>query len=425
MILVREWRGFYVIGSCRTRMNRSRVLVVALLCCLAPIAGVSAVVGTADEPASTPVVEGDGTAEYLAIPPDELDSDGFEHGELDVATAIASDGAELRSEFTATALRTELRTAETDEERRDILQRAAERTDDRIETLETRERAAVTGYSDGETDGTELLRTLSAVDAESETLLSIVREMHSAHAQLADSPLSEREMAAQRARLDPLSGPVRGEIRTAASGEQPIRIYVETRDDEIVLATVDRQDRFVREAHLRGSSDLDGEDQLGFGGAEERFEELYPWIAEENTGLNTWVVGGQPYLHHTGVYAVSAAHHHGFGSPDDLTTYISGATTDVFYETQQLDPEALPDRSLVSEDDGLELRLNWTRGGGPMGAEVVDAETEEPLDATIEINDERIGTTSGDRLWFVAPRGTVHVTVTHEDRTLETQITTR
>lgn len=406
-------------------MNGSRVLVFALLLCLAPLAALSLGADVAGQERVTSLDDDGGTAEYLSISPDEIDAEGFERGGLDVAGAVGADAGKLRSAYAAESLQRELADAENETERREALRRTADAVDERSSRLESRDRDAIRAYGSNERTGAELFRTLGSVDAESEALLEVVRELHAAHEESADSPLTERELATYRARLDPMTGPVRERITIASTGDRPVEIYLKTREDTVTLATVTDDDQYVREAHAPSNRDLDGQDRLGFAGAEERFEELYPWVANNNTGLNTWVVGGQPYLHHADVYAVTAAHPHGVGSPDDLTTYIDGTTTDVFHESQKQNPEALPTRSLVSEDEGLELHLNWTRAGGPMAVALVDGETGEELDATVEVNDRYAGSTGNDRLWTIAPRGTVVVVATHDEGEVETQVVVR
>lgn len=378
--------------------------------------------GTAADIQQTIDDEGNETAEYLTMPTDELDRAGIETGGIDVATAIGRDAGDHRAEFFREDLEGRLGNAETDEERRTVLVAAGDRLNDRIAVLQTRERNVLDPESaDPTTD--ELFRTFATVDAESRGLLEVVRVLHEENAATSDSPLSDRDLATYRARLEPLYGPVRERIATATAEDDSIEVYLEVRDTDVSMTTlVDGDERFVREAHVRDARQENQPDRLGFSGAEDRFEELYPWVVENNAGFNIFVVGGAPYLHHADVYVVSAAHDHGFGSPEDLTTYIDGATTDVFYETQQLDPTLVTTRGTTERSDELELRLNWSRAGWPVAVEVIDLETDASVDASISFDGENVGSTGGDRLWTIGERGTITVEATHEGRSVATEM---
>lgn len=382
-----------------------------------------------DEDRTTFVVADGDTAEHLALPPDEIDTAGFERGELDVAAAVGQDAGELRAEYFAADLDRRTDAAATVDERQAALRSVAESVDRRAAVLQTREQSAVVAYAaadPGGVEGEELFRTFAIVDAEAEALLDVVRTLHEANAETDDGPLTDRELATYRSELEPLSGPVRERVGAAATGSEPVDVYLEVSDANVVLTTLDGNgDRFVREAHLRDLRQIDAEDRLGFTGAEERFEELYPWVVENNAGFNIFVVGGQPYLHHADVYVVSAAHVHGFRSPDDLTTYIDGGTRDVFYETQHQDPEAATVRSATEVDEELELHVEWVRGGWPVSVEVVDLETGEPVDAEIAFDDDVVGTTDGQRLWTLAERGTITVEATYQDRSASVDVVLR
>lgn len=365
--------------------------------------------------------EGNETAEYLAMPSDELDRSGIESSRVDVAAAIGRDAGAHRAEFIRTDLERGLATSNTEEERRTKLLEVGDRLEHRIEMLQTRERDVLDTPADVTAE--ELFRTFATVDGESRALLDVVRRLHEENADTSDAPLSDRELATYRASLEPLFGPVRGHVGTATSGGEPVDVYVEIRDIDVSMtALVDADERFVREAHVRDAREEGLPDRLGFTGAEDRFEELYPWVVENNAGFNIFVVGGAPYLHHADVYVVSAAHEHGFGSPEDLTTYIDGGTTDVFYETQQLDPTLVTPRETTVRSDDLELQLNWTRAGWPVAVDVIDLETGDPVDAEIAFDGETVGSTGEDRLWRIGERGTLSVEATVDGRSVTAEI---
>lgn len=365
------------------------------------------------------------TTEILQIPADEIDSVGFDDGDLDVGAAVGRNAGEARTQYTASTIDRRLRAADSTDQRREALRGAADRIDERIATLETRERSAVAEYSAGNRSGDGLVRTLATVDAEARELQDLIRLIHREHMDTHDSPLTDRELASYRTRLEPLHGPVRERIGDAAGGDDPIRIYVETGESAVTLAMVDDRGlskQYVRESHVPEARDPDGDDQLGFQGARERFRELYPWAsANANVGAY-WVVGGQPYFHRANVYAVGVDQPHGFRTTDDLTTYIDGSTTDVFLEIQYKDPDQVPTRNVTTVSQGLRLEVNVTHAGGPMGVDVYDEETNERVDASVLVDGDSVGTTGGDGpLWTVGPRGQFTVNATHDGREVDVE----
>lgn len=375
--------------------------------------------GAADPPSEMQPVPEPNTTEYLAIPSGEIEREGFERGELDVAAAVSGDVGATKADYISADLQRSLRTAETQDDRRAAVERAAERSAARVEALEQRERQAVIEYGNGARDGTSLLRTLVAADTEARALDDTIVEIHEANDGLNQPPTTVEELASLRTRLIPLQGPVRSQLGMSVSGDADDRVFVETRGGDVTLASIDAG-WYVREAHYRDGRDLDGFDQLGFSGAEQRYGELYPWTFNNSGPTNYGTIAGQPFYHHAHVYDVAVGHAHGSGSTTDLITYLDGFTANVFVEQQRKDPTLVPTDTLETESDDEELRLlvNTTRAGGPLGVAVVDESTDELVDANVELNDVAVGSTGGETLWTVAPRGDVQITATHAGETL-------
>jgi len=183
-----------------------------------------------------------------------------------------------------------------------------------------------------------------------------------------------------------------------------------------VLAAIDRTgDTYLREAHDPEARDRQTADQYSGSPllALERIEELYPWVTENDLGVSASPIG--PTFDR--VYRFTIPHPHG-----ELETYLDSGSESVAVEFQRNDPAALPtDRTETTADDHR-LVVDATRGGGPVGISVVDAATGDPVDARIELNGVTVGSTGGDRLWTVAPRGSVSIDATHADGTVSTEL---
>lgn len=144
----------------------------------------------------------------------------------------------------------------------------------------------------------------------------------------------------------------------------------------------------------------------------DRFSELYPWAINSFDGIDA--IGPEQVR----LYRFSATHSHG-----ELETYLDSGSTEILYERQQIRPESAPTTTLERTDGDLTVSLNITRAGGPLGITVLDATSETPVDAEIEVNGDRVGSTNGDRLWTVAPRGSTTINATHAGETASIETT--
>jgi hypothetical protein len=405
-------------------MDGPRALVVALLLCVAPIGGVvvADTAGVAGEPQQTAedseqlmsVYTAENTSEYLAPPRNRIDrADGRTVG-LDVAAAVESDAGAVESAYLVRPLERRYANAETDAERRAVVENGSERLAAHIDGLAARERNAVRRYNDGAIGTRALLRTLTAVSRQAEVTADALEWMENAADELDMEAEAERATSGQ-VRLVPMRGPVRAGLVDAASGEQSLDVYVETASDGIVLAAIDGDDGvYLREAHdPTVKTDAVG-DQYGGNPspALDRFTELYPWATNSFDGIDA--IGPEQVR----LYRFSATHSHG-----ELQTYLDSGSTEILYEQQRIRPESVPTTTLERTDGDLTVRLNTTRPGGPLGVTVLDAASETPVDTEIEVNGDPIGSTGGGRLWTVAPRGSTIVNATHAGEAVSIETT--
>ena len=428
-------------------MDGTRTLLVALLLCLALLGGVAvaddpgdaaalqeqtddsgdavkqtddsgdAVQQTDDTDRGMSVLAAGNTSEYLAPPPDRIDRTDSRTAGLDVAAAVEADAGALESAYVGEATERRYAAATTDAERETALEEAVERLSERTAELRSTERTAIRQYNDGTIGPHELLRTLTTIHRAAEVTTERLRWAETTANDLGMDSTAERA-SAHRGQLVPTGGPIRAELDTVAAAGGSLGVRIETAGDGMVLAAVDRtDDTYLREAHDPEARDTQTADRYNGSPllALERVEQLYPWVAENDLGISASPIG--PVFDR--VYRFSIPHPHG-----ELETYLDSGSEDVVAEFQQNDVGALPIETTRTTADGHRLVVATTRGGGPLGISVVDAATESPVDAEIELNGERIGSTGGDRLWTVSPRGTVSINATHAEGTvsLETAV---
>jgi hypothetical protein len=405
-------------------MDGPRALVVALLLCVAPIGGVvvADTAGVAGEPQQTTedseqlmsVYTAENTSEYLAPPPNRIDrTDGRRVG-LDVAAAVDADAGAVESAYLTRTLERRYANAETDAERRAVVENGSERLAAHIDELAARERDAVRRYNDGAIETRALLRTLAAVSRQAEVTADALEWMENAADDLNMNAEAERAASGQ-VRLVPMRGPVRAGLVDAASGEQSLDVYVETAGDGVVLAAIDGDDGvYLREAHdPTAKTDAVGDQYDGNPSpALDRFSELYPWAINSFDGIDA--VGPEQVR----LYRFSATHSHG-----ELETYLDSGSTEILYERQRIQLESAPTSTLERTDGDLTVRFNTTRPGGPLGITVLDATDGAPVDAEIEVNGAPVGSTEGDRLWTIAPPGSTTVNATHAGETASIETT--
>lgn len=414
-------------------MNGLRVVAVALLCCLSLVAGVpvaadGAQASTATEHGESNVVSADNTTGYLAVSDGDPDRTVTTDSQLDVAAAVAGRTASIRVRSTEIALQKAVRNAENESERRVAVRRAADRISARIDRLERRERNAVGRYAAGGSTDTQFVRTLAVIDTEARKTDAAVAELHRQNSRLDTPVLTQQEIASFRARLLPLYGPVRQQLAEAVETGDGARVYIETEDADIALATIDDPEfddqQYVREAHVRDARGPAAPSDFGAEDVERRFGELYPWANEnQDGGIQIGRYGGRPHVFTTaGVWPLDVGHTHAATTPG-LVIFFDGSTADVFREFQFNDPSLVPTTTVENETAGGDLRLvvETTRAGGPLGVAVVDNETDERVDATVDVNGDPVGSTDGERLWTVGPHGDVTVNATHDGRTISVE----
>jgi len=225
----------------------------------------------------------------------------------------------------------------------------------------------------------------------------------------ADSSLSDR-LTAVDYELRMLDGPVRGYAAAVFSADRPAgRISIQATDESIELTAIDG-DTYLREVYRmdnrRGGGEITAETVEAFA------EEQYPVWWESRSG-GTWSIAGP------GPISVLSINGIELGS---LQLFVDGNTERPFVEHQQLAlDELVASQQTTKLQDGLEVRVDRTYIGGPLRATVVDADTGEPVDATVRLGQngqesQQIGETNdGSGVWALTPRGEFTITVLSAD----------
>ncbi|MFB6308422.1 MAG: hypothetical protein ABEH35_03750, partial [Haloarculaceae archaeon] len=140
--------------------------------------------------------------------------------------------------------------------------------------------------------------------------------------------------------------------------------------------------------------------------ANTRAFELYPWVTNHTVSPTSRALG------RTGIYRFHADHTQG-----ELTAYIDGGTTNVFRESQRLDPTSmLTGGNVTRTGTAVRVRVNRSHPTGPMRVSLSNPSTGVAVNGTVHINGQPVGTTGDDgHLWVIEPRGSTVVNATTDD----------
>ena len=330
---------------------------------------------------------------------------GFHSPSLSLGDSLTMDRDGFRTQLSVAELDQQLASAETDEDKKRILNRYRFRIENQIISLQAKEERVTSAFSNGTISEREYLRTLGQIDAkaaEIETLIDALK----AHGQSTGFGIDDNSL---KTKLTSVQGPVRDQIAkaTRGSGESP-RVYVETTNNGVVLSTI-IDGTYVREI-LR--SDRRDPSQTANIGRDEVREKIirpqYPWIVDNWTGSDRRV--------YPSVQVIRFSYTYSHGS---LTAYVDTGTESVFREIQHkrlTGENSLPPRpGVVNSSDNVTLTVNRTYPGGPLRVQLTN-ETGAPLRGQITVAGEPVGRTNAEGvLWTLGPAEQFAVSATHED----------
>lgn len=404
---------------------RAVPLVVAVLCCLAPLAAATAPLSPPDgpnsgvdaaaAPGSVPVQPSVASPETAAISEHEnrsrvmrIPSAAVQRSEVRRVTVAVGPAASVADNATETRIETRsllarIDAADNETARADQLRAAFDRTSDRADELVAAEQAALAAYNRDAIDTRTFVVRLTEIHLRASLLRERLRTLEDRSRAAEGVDLERRSSPELRFELRTLGGPVRDRVGTTVAGnDDPVTVFVETGPEGISLATVDGE-TYVRET-IRGAARDDGGEGFDTADALNVTAESYPIIWETATDPGVRGSGG--------VFEVTAPHDGG-----ELVAFVDGGSGQVFKEFQRLSLSALPNDSVATNTrSNLRLEVQRSYPGGPVRINVTDRDTGEPVDARITINlgparTLIVGQTGADgSLWTLSPRGEFEVT---------------
>jgi len=327
----------------------------------------------------------------------------------DLAQVVGDANAEVETRFRTRSANLSIRAGRSAEARAAAADAMLDDIESRTDRLHRTERIAVRSYVNGSSTSAELLRTLASVNSRAASL----DEALSAHARLSasiDGYDADDRRGAIRTQLDLLRSPARDRLGDAFAGSGSVEdvTHVSASPSGVVVGTL-ADDQYHREA-IRYDDRNDNTTDAFEGDLAAVLDyvrtDLYPWATANQEGD----------LGLSGVYdgrhRLTIPHEQG-----TLTIYIDGNTRAVFREFQALDVNRLPRETAVDDAEGnLIMRIERTPGDGPIRFNVTDA-AGDPVDATVRINGERVGSTGDDGYLWTLPPNSYYITSVTADGT--------
>lgn len=380
--------------------------MATLLICSLSVAAVPGGQSLDRDRASTTVASDVEDGDWLA--PSSSDTNGSASVGIDASATLNADATRLDAHYDTYRLDARLERAESDAERRTILNEETERLGRTVEALREHERETYRQYRNGRIEDRELAVELATIGSSANAL----EGSHEALAKRVKSaPEVDRsdELEEMKVEIATMQGPVRERTAEALRGEiAPVRVHVEVGANGVALATV-ADGQFHREAYRGSARNPEGDRRIhSFGESEERITELYPELTPR--ALWSYEEMGYDTYRTTGTY-----------SEGEITVYLDRATTDVYREELILDLDHVETTPLESETaNGMRLSLEGTTPGGPAVVSLVNNETGAPVSGEITVGDAPLGSTDDDgEVWFVLPDERTTITASNGSTTIE------
>jgi len=354
------------------------------------------------------------TTNQLTIPAGEVRRTSYNETGIDVGSATAAWSSTLQHRYETLSFEERFRRADGSEARAQLVTDRLSAIEAQEQALDERQDRAIARYARGEISAAAFLRTRLVVNAEAEELLESLDRVSAAPDTAPDYSLDESATARLRSvegELRTLTGPIGARLQSGETTDSTL--YVEASADSYMLATV-ADDEYVRETRLDGARDASAPDEFlatavndgdpetdRLDVADERAADLYPWLYERQRPSFT-------FYGTSGIYELTADHPNG-----ELTAYLDGGTTEVFYEEQSRDLSDVRTTATASTVNGtLAVTVRQSTSTGPLLVTASNNETDATVDGTVRINGQSVGTTGSDGvLWTVEPRGSYTVTV--------------
>jgi len=391
-------------------------LLSALLVVVAVLGAGSAVATTIGDGPEIPysVTTEDDTVGRLVVP------DGNptrQQATADLSSALANDQEQVRATLEAGQFRNAFESAPNQSAKGRVVEDALDRLETRASALQDERQEAVRAFAQDDIGSAKLFRELGRIRAAAEGIderATVVEEVVRQSTAISLADTTTAKLAGIDGELLTLRGPLTTRLTASLQGESaPRSITVLGGETGAVLATIE-DGTFVREATLWSERAESGTNQFADGDgpplsrAYERAQETYPWAVENMvSGLSVTGFGDST------VYAVQLTHSHG-----DLTTYLDGRTTNVFYEVQHLQLSRLPTETVATNTtDDLRIEVSST-AVGPAVVTARNATTGKEVIAEITVETEAANRSAIDsRLWLLETAEEQTITARRPDGT--------
>jgi hypothetical protein len=340
----------------------------------------------------------------------------FDSPSLALGDSLTMDRDGFRTKLSVEVLDQQLAAAESDEQKKRILNQYRYRIENRIISLQAEEKRVTNAFINGTISRAEYLRGLGRIDTEVNEILALTEAM-----QLRAESIPRFQMKAQanalRGKLVTLEGPVRGQISDMMRGKaSQARVYVAASDTGVVLSSVVGNE-FVREVVRTDRRDPGASNPNSRQEARDAITSQYSWAWNQSTswGINSGFGG-------TNIHRMFFEHAHG-----RLVAYYDAGTEEVFKEVQHKrltgEHSLPPGPGVVNSSDNVTLAVNRTYPGGPLRVQLTN-ETGAPLQGEITVAGESVGrTNSNGVLWTLGPAEQFAVSATHDGTTVNVTAT--
>lgn len=340
----------------------------------------------------------------LAVPADAVQRSTTDQHAVDLGPAVGfgANASELRMATLSAVARIEA--APSNDSRQRLLLGELNRIEQRVISLRTNERRAITAYSEGRLSSRSLLVHLARIDAEARSLEARRERLEQLALETSDFTIDSTRLASLERELDSFTGPVRSHIVDVLRGDVPASRFFVASGPQSVVLTVVQGDTWVREAYRgdlprRTGETISPEDALNI------TSESYPGIWATKLSPTEVVGSGDSYL-------VRITHRRG-----ELSAFVGASSGRVFKEFQRRPLDAMAGSDTATGvKDGLRLAVNRSYPGAPLKIALTEVETGDPVNANITVGpagseSQLVGRTGADgTVWTLAPRGRFTVT---------------
>ncbi|WP_436936194.1 DUF7096 domain-containing protein [Halovenus marina] len=388
-------------------MVGSRTVVSLLAVCLLCVAVGAVASAATGQGESSEIRHPENTTGYLS--PTNVTADGYAQTDIDVGSAITDDAQSLHARQDRLRFDERFERASDNAQRRAVVESAVREINASVTELRQRQEQLFAAYGADEIGERALIRKLITVTAVADRQRQFIDHVEQTVSEASGVPLpSNIQDQIEQLGSEPLlqPGPVDEQLRTEVTTTGAETTYVQGSETALVLVTVVdgtqyRQATMLDERVGTGEDTFASSENGWFDAATQRAEQLYPWAWANFEGGGGDILAGLPY------YFVDVSHPHG-----TLELYFDGTSANVFREHQRNSPGAIP----VSEThrtttSTLELTVETTHPTGPMLITVSEPGSAEPIQTTLEINGQPIGTTDWE-YWAVQPEGNFTVSAT-------------